>query len=205
LGINSPVLQQAGIMGAILYLGALAVLILFLAQRHWADVVIHKLLPPNIASPVLKILDGFLSGLAILKSPRDWSRVLLWNICTWIPIPISFWFALAAFDFGAVIPWQAPVLLLPAMALALTIPGAPGGIGLVQFSVKLTLDATFANLNVAADFAEQVAAASIVIHLSQFVPEVIPGIISFMVEGLSSKDISAGTQISDSEVVSEVS
>ena len=203
LGINSPVLQQAGIMGAILYLGALLVLVVFLAQRQWADTITNKLLPENIAKPVLNILDGFLSGLAILKSPRDWGWVLLWNICTWIPIPISFWFALKAFDFGTDIPWQAPVLMLPAMALALTIPGAPGGIGLVQFAVKLTMDATFANLKVAANFAEQVAAASIVIHLSQFVPEVIAGVISFMYEGLSTKDISAGTQMSGEEAVAE--
>ena len=203
LGINSPTLQQAGIMGAILYLGALLVLVVFLAQRQWADTITNKLLPENIAKPILSILDGFLSGLAILKSPRDWGRVLLWNICTWIPIPISFWFALQAFDFGADIPWQAPVLMLPAMALALTIPGAPGGVGLVQFAVKLTMDATFANLKVAANFAEQVAAASIVIHLSQFVPEVIAGVISFMYEGLSTKDISAGTQMSGEEAVAE--
>jgi len=204
LGINSPALQQAGIMGAILYLGALLALVVFLAQRQWADTITNKLLPENIAKLVLNILDGFLSGLAILKSPRDWGRVLLWNICTWIPIPISFWFALQAFDFGPDIPWQAPVLMLPAMALALTIPGAPGGVGLVQFAVKLTMDATFANLKVAANFAEQVAAASIVIHLSQFVPEVIAGVISFMYEGLSTKDISAGTQMRDEEAVAEV-
>jgi uncharacterized membrane protein YbhN (UPF0104 family) len=193
-------LQQAGIMGAILYIGVLVALVVFLAQRHWADVVTHKLLPDNIAEQVLKILDGFLSGLAILKSPRDWGWVLLWNALTWIPVPLSFWFALQAFDFGVAIPWQAPVLMLPAMALALTIPGAPAGVGLVQFAVKLTLDSTFAYLRVAKDFAEQVAAASVVIHLSQFVPEVILGIISFMYEGLSTKDISAGTQMSDSRL-----
>jgi hypothetical protein len=125
--------------------------------------------------------------------------VLFWNIFTWIPIPLSFWFTLRAFDFGAPIPWQAPVLMLPAMALALTIPGAPAGVGLVQFAVKLTLDSTFATLPVAANFAETVAAASILIHLSQFGPEVILGVISFMIEGLSTKDISAGRSMTGSE------
>ena len=89
--------------------------------------------------------------------------------------------------------------MLPAMALALTIPGAPAGVGLVQFSIKLTMDTTFAQLPVVADFAEQVAAASIVIHLSQFVPEAIAGVISFMIEGLSTKDISAGTNLAGEE------
>jgi uncharacterized membrane protein YbhN (UPF0104 family) len=118
---------------------------------------------------------------------------------TWVMIPISFWFALLAFDFGAPIPWQAPVLMLPAMALGLTIPGAPGGVGVVQAAVKLTLDLAFAGLPVAANFAEVVAAAGILIHLSQFVPEVIPGMISVLIEGLSSSDLSVGRTITASE------
>jgi hypothetical protein len=55
---------------------------------------------------------------------------------TWIMIPISFWFALLAFDFGSPLPWQAPLLMLPAMALGLTVPAAPGGVGLVQAAIS---------------------------------------------------------------------
>jgi hypothetical protein len=85
------------------------------------------------------------------------------------------------------------------MALSLTVPGAPGGVGLVQAAVKLTLDVTFAGLAVAPNFEESVAAASILIHFSQFAPEVIPGIISFMIEGLSAEDISAGREVVKNE------
>jgi hypothetical protein len=87
--------------------------------------------------------------------------------------------------------------MLPALALALTVPGAPGGVGLVQFAVKLTLDSTFVDVPVAANFEEIVAAASIVIHVSQLGPEVILGVIAFMFEGLSTGDIKAGSQITD--------
>jgi uncharacterized membrane protein YbhN (UPF0104 family) len=153
-------------------------------------------LPDKLAEFSLKILDGFLSGLAILKSPGDWGRVLLWNICTWIPIPISFWFALQTFDFGAPIPWQAAVLMLPAMALALSVPGPPGGVGPVHAAAVLALDLTLPN---AEAFEGAIRAASILIHISQFAPEVVAGIISFMIEGLSTKDISAGTQLRENE------
>ncbi|MBN1992196.1 MAG: flippase-like domain-containing protein [Anaerolineae bacterium] len=192
LGVRNEVLQQAGMAGAVLYVGALAALVVFLLKRHWADTLIAKLLPQNLAQLALKILDGFTGGLAILKNPPHLAMVLLWNVFTWIPIPLAFWFALKAFDFGAPLPWQTSVLMLPAMALALTIPGAPAGVGLVQFAAKLTLDSTFAGLPVAPNFAETVAAATIILHLSQFIPEVIAGVISFMVEGLSTKDIDAG-------------
>ena len=77
------------------------------------------------------------------------------------------------------------------MALGLTIPAAPGGVGAVQAAVKVTLDLSFASLIVSPNFAETVAAASIIIHLSQFVPEIIPGIVSFFYEGLTPSDLSA--------------
>ncbi len=190
-GVQDQILQTAGILGAVVYVGAMIALILFMTKRHWVDFIIHKFLPEKWAQPILGLLDGFSSGLAVLKNPGQLGMVTVWNILTWVMIPISFWFALLAFDFGAAVPWQAAVLMLPMMALGLTIPGAPGGVGAVQAAVKITLDISFAGLAVSSNFAETVAAASIVIHLSQFVPEIIPGIISFFYEGLTPSDLSA--------------
>ena len=193
-GVRNESLQQAGILGAIFYVGAVVGLIVFMAKRHWADAIINKILPHNLAQLALRILDSFISGLEVLKNPRQLGMVIFWNIWTWVMVPISFWFILLAFDFGSPVPWTAPVLLLPAMALALTIPGAPGGVGVVQLAVKLTLDSTFGDLPTAANFVETVAAASILLHLSQLAPEVILGAISFMYEGLTTSDIKAGQQ-----------
>jgi hypothetical protein len=44
---------------------------------------------------------------------------------------------------------------------------------------------------VAANFQESVAAAGILIHFTQFAPEVIPGIFCFLFEGLSTRDVTA--------------
>jgi len=197
IGVRNETLQRAGILGAVLYVGAMGALILFMAKRHWADAIVHKLLPQKLADFTLGILDGFTSGLAILKNPHYLGMALFYNVLTWAVIPVSFYFGLKAFDFGTPIPWPAPVLMLPALALALTIPGAPGGVGLVQFAAKLTLDTTFAGLPVAANFAETVAAASIVIHISQMGPEAIAGAVSFVIEGLSTSDIQAGREMAD--------
>jgi uncharacterized protein (TIRG00374 family) len=199
LGVRNEDLQRAGMLGAVFYLGAMVGVIVFVTQRRLADWVINKFLPQGLAKPILGILDGFSSGLAVLKNPRQLGMVIFWNILTWIFIPISFWFTLLAFDFGAPVPWTAPVLMLPALALAFTVPGAPGGVGLAQLAVKLTLDTTFAGLPVAPSFEETVAAASIIIHISQLGPEVILGAISFMIEGLSTTDIQAGRQMAGSE------
>lgn len=199
LGVHNEQLQIVGILGAIFYAGVMVGLIVFMVKRHWADAIINKFLPKPLAQKTLGLLDGFSSGLAILKNPSLLAMVTLWNILTWAFIPISFWLALLAFDFGSPVPWQAPVLMLPAMALGLTVPGAPGGVGLVQAAIKLTLDLTYAELPVAANFKEVVGAASLLIHLTQFAPEVIPGIFAFMLEGLSTKEVNAGPGLSQSE------
>ena len=195
LGVRDERLQTIGILGGVFYIGVVIALIIFMSKRHWADAVIDKFLPKNLSQQISGLLDGFSSGLVILKNPYQLALVTFWNILTWVFIPISFWFALLALDFGTPVPWQAPVLMLPAMALGLTVPAAPGGVGLVQAAIKLTLDLTFADLPVAANFEENVAAAGILIHLCQFAPEVIPGMLFFMTEGLSTKDISAGQQL----------
>ncbi len=199
LGVRNEDLQQAGMLGAVIYVGAIVALFVFMAKRHWADAIINKLLPQKLADFSLGILDGFTSGLAILKNPQYLGMAIFWNILTWVMIPISFWFALKAFDYGVPIPWTAPVLMLPAVALALTVPGAPGGIGLFQFAAKLTMDTTFAGLAVADNFDEAVAAATVVLHLSQFLPEVIAGAISFVIEGLSTSDLKAGREMAAGE------
>jgi uncharacterized protein (TIRG00374 family) len=199
LGVHNEQLQLIGLLGGLFYLGVLVGLIVFMTKRHWADSFIHKFLPAHLAERVLGLLDGFSSGLAILKNPHQLAMVTLLDILTWIFIPISFWFALQAFDFGSPVPWQAPVLMLPAMALGLTVPAAPGGVGLVQAAIKLTLDLTYAHLPTAANFAEVVAAAGVLIHLTQFAPEVIPGIFAFMYEGLSTSEVRAGRGLATSE------
>jgi glycosyltransferase 2 family protein len=201
LGVRNSVLQMAGLLAGILYLGVLIALVIFMVKRHWADAVVTKLLPDKLAQQVLGLLDGFTSGLAILKNPKALGMVLFWNILTWVMVPISSWFALASLDFGTSIPWQAPVLLLPAMALGLTIPGAPGGVGVVQAAIKLTLDLTLTGQAAIANFAAKVAAAAIVIHFTQFAPEVIPGIFMFMYEGISTREISGDPELTQSEGV----
>jgi uncharacterized protein (TIRG00374 family) len=200
-GVQDEILRTVGILGGIFYVGAIIALIIFMAKRQWIDSVVNRFVPEKWAEPIVGLLDGFSSGLTVLKNPGQLAMVTLYNILTWVMIPISFWFALQAFDFGVPVPWQAAVLMLPMMALGLTIPGAPGGVGAVQAAVKVTLDVTFAGQEVTPNFDETVAAASIVIHVSQFIPEIIPGIISFFYEGLTPSDISAGSTIADSEQV----
>lgn len=195
LGTRDERLQTFGLIGAVFYVGVMIALFVFIFNRQAVDNLIHQRLPKDLAELMLDLIDGFSQGLAILQNPRQLMMVTFWNILTWAVVPVSFWVTLLAFDFGAPIPWQTPVLMLPALGIALSVPGAPGGVGLFQAAVKLTMDITFADLPKVANFDEVVAAVSIVLHLSQFAPEVVMGIFSFMIEGLSTKDIQAGRKM----------
>lgn len=191
-GIRDERFQLFGLLGGIFYIGAFAGLVVFILKRDWIDGLVKHRLPEDLAKLMLELLDGFGSGLAVLKNPHQLGMVLLWNFFTWVTVPVSIWFGLLAFDFGSPIPWQAPVLMLPALGIALSVPGPPGGVGLFQTAVTLTLDLTYADLPKVADFDVVAGAAGILIHLSQFGPEVLLGVISFLIEGLSTQDIKAG-------------
>jgi uncharacterized membrane protein YbhN (UPF0104 family) len=113
----------------------------------------------------------------------------LFSLLTWIFIPLSFWVSLLAFDFGTPIPWQTPMLMVPVVALGMTIPSAPGGIGWFQYAVKLTIEATMLQATLTANFNETVGAASIVVHVAQLIPQLIAGLLCFWAEGLSTKEL----------------
>ncbi len=191
-GVNDPLLQRAGIVGSVVYVGAIIALITFVKKRHWTDALVNRWLPPHLAQRLLKLLDGFYSGLNILKNPRQLAMVLLLSVATWLFIPFSFWAGLLAFNFGVPILWQTPTMMLCIIALGLTLPSTPGGLGVFQAGVKVGLVLTLNQSKVVANFDEVAGAASIVVHVAQLIPQLIPGFISFWAEGLSTSEINVG-------------
>jgi hypothetical protein len=107
---------------------------------------------------------------------------VIWAVIGW-----SFYPVMLAFDFGAPVPRFAPFLLLPLVALGLTVPGAPGGVGIMQYMGVLALQLSFGAVGaqVSVDYLEQAAAFSLLMHLSQALPEIAVGVWAFLAEGLS--------------------
>lgn len=193
-GVRDEQLQKVGMAGAVFYVLALVGLVIFMARREWFENILQRLLPAALLEKALHLVDKFASGLDSLRSPKQLGMVTLLSLATWFFVPFSFWFALLAFDFHVPVPFLAAVLMLPLVAFGLTIPGAPGGVGVFEWTGYLALVISFQMIGAPLVTKEQkaVAAASVVmIHISQAVPEALLGLQAFFAEGLTASDIKA--------------
>jgi len=187
LGVQSPEMKALGLAGGAFYIAALGGMLLFYFREAWFTRLVERLLPAAWAARVLGLLRAFTGGLHILRDGRQLAVVLLQSLLVWFTIIWSFYPILLAFDFGAPAPLFTPFLLTPLLALGLTVPGAPGGVGPMQAMATLALNLSFAAVGarLAPDFAEQVAAFSLLMHFSQAFPEISLGAWAFLAEGLT--------------------
>jgi uncharacterized protein (TIRG00374 family) len=194
LGVQSTDLKRIGIVGGVFYLGALAGVSIFYFRQAWFASIIKRLLPEAWSTRVLNLLYAFADGLNVLRNGRQLLVVSLQSLLIWFVIGWSFYPVTLAFDFGARVPLFTPFLLLPLLALGLTIPGAPGGVGIMQYMGVLALQLSFAAVGatLAPDYAEQAAAFSLLMHFSQAAPEVALGAWAFLVEGLTWGEVEKG-------------
>jgi hypothetical protein len=196
LGVRAPVLKQIGVAGGIFYVVALAGMLLFYFRQAWFTGLIEQLLPEAWASRVLSLLRAFVGGLHVLRDGRQLVVVSLQSLLIWTVIGWSFYPVILAFDFGAPAPLFTPFLLMPLLALGLTVPAAPGGVGTMQIMGVLALQLSFAAVgaHLAPDFAEQAAAFSLLMHFSQAAPEIGMGAWAFLAEGLTWSEVETSRQ-----------
>ena len=187
LGVRAPVLQRIGLAGGFFYMVALAAMLFFHFRQGWFVRLFERLLPGEWAARGVGLLRAFANGLHVLRDRKQLLVVSSQSLVTWVVIAWSFYPVMLAFDFGAPVPLFAPFLLVPLLALGLTIPGAPGGVGIIQYMGVLALRLSFAAVDaeLAPGFAEQAAAFSLLMHFSQAAPEIALGAWAFLAEGLT--------------------
>jgi uncharacterized protein (TIRG00374 family) len=196
LGVRSEEIKQIGMVGGIFYLGALVGVSVFYFRQSFFTSIIERVLPERWAGRVLNLLDAFAGGLHVLRDGRQLLVVSLQSLLIWFVLAWSFYPVILAFDFGAPVPLFTPFLLLPMLALGLTIPGAPGGVGIMQYLGVLALRLSFAAVGaqLASDFSEQAAAFSLLMHFSQAAPEIALGAWAFLAEGLTWGEVETGRE-----------
>jgi uncharacterized protein (TIRG00374 family) len=117
-----------------LFLGlVLAGLVLFVLapDRVFAisDAVMRRV-APRFEPKVRALLEGFVSGLHVLRSPKLLAEVFFWTVLHWLCNAFAFWLGFQALRINA--PFSAGLLLQGLIAIGVALPSTPGFFGLFE-------------------------------------------------------------------------
>lgn len=136
------------------------------------------LLPARLGASAYGFVAGFVKALEILGSPMDFIRAFGWSLYLWLVIAVLNGFGLAAFH----LPLQSALVLTATIAIAVSVPSAPGYIGSFQFGCVL-------GLAIYSVPESEALAFSIVHHAAQFAATVAAGLYSLWSENLSLREV----------------
>jgi uncharacterized protein (TIRG00374 family) len=173
------------------YLSALAVVIAaVVALVRWQEGLALNLLrfvlrpvPATISGPVDHFFRGFVQALETLQSPWTFFQVLGWSLYLWLVIASIYLLGILAFDVPAPL-LVGSITVSAIVAIAVSVPSAPGYIGAFQLGCVLSL----AVFQVSQSDA---IAYSIVLHLTQFVGVIAAGLYSLAREGMTIRQLEA--------------
>ena len=86
--------------------------------------VAGRLLPDRLGAGLAGIIEGVVVGLASMRGWRHMLPALLWSFVVWTIQSLSFWIGFRAFDID--LPFAAALVTNAAIAVAVTLPAAPG-------------------------------------------------------------------------------
>lgn len=197
IGIQDPRLQQAGIFGGLFFFIAMSGAVLFMLRRAWFEAIVERVLPQALAQRVLNLMRSFAVGLEVLRNGRQLAVISVMSIIAWVFVVLSFWPVLLAFDFHTAVPFFAAALSVPMVALGLTIPAAPGGLGIFHAAAFFAVELSFqvVGMPLPVEYQAVLAACTVMLHMSQALPEALLGIWCFYAEGLTRADLQAGQQL----------
>jgi hypothetical protein len=167
------------IVGAIFALILLVFLALLFLPKQTQAVsgwLINRLLPLKLRPKVSGILDKFIDGLRVLRSPGQTALVLALSMLVWILEGGLYWSVMKAL--GLDLSFMSLLLIEGVVNLVLLIPAAPGGLGTFDAAAKfmLTLFGTPA---------EQALGYALILRVALWIPITALGAIFFVKEGFS--------------------
>lgn len=174
-----PEIQTAGLLGAAAALAG--VVVLFVLAGHperlgrWAS-TLTAWLPARVASVADHLVQTFIGGLKIMRSPKDLAWSIVWSVPLWVSIAYGIVFTTWAFGLSMSVTGSFLVVGYLTVGVAVPTPGAAGGF---HYFYKLALTQLFGAPESAA------GAAAIVLHLVTFVPVTILGLFFMWQDGLT--------------------
>jgi len=140
------------------------------------------LLPRRAGRLLVDVLEAFLGGLKVLRTPGLLAGALVWSVIIWVVQAFSFWIAFRAF--GIHLGFDAALFVNGTVALAVAAPAAPGFLGTFQMGVT-------GGLGVYGVASPAAVALSLGFHLGGFIPVTVVGLYYAWKLGLSLGEVGA--------------
>jgi uncharacterized protein (TIRG00374 family) len=180
----SEQVQQWGWMLSALALAVAGLIVLVRVQEQLflrLSRAVANRLPARLGDPAYRFAEGFVQALEMLDSPAAYLRAFAWSVYLWVAIALVYVLGFWAFHFD-VEPLRGALVLTTLVAIAVSVPSAPGYIGSFQLGCVLALRLF--------NIGESPALAySIVVHLTQFVGVIGAGLYSLWTENISLREV----------------
>ncbi len=139
---------------------------------------------PSVEERGRRVLQTFINGLSVLRSPGHFAAVFGWTLAHWLVNALGFWLSFRAV--GITAPFSAALFLQAFIALGTAVPALPGFFGVFEYmSVR--------GLAVYGVSQQQAATWAIGYHLFSFIPITVIGAYYFTRLGLSLRDLQPST------------
>lgn len=167
---------RAGVLCALIFAGALFVVLLPLA----AERLVRALIPfRRLADRMVALIENLRQGFGALRSPARLGAAVFWSLAHWLLNAASFFVAFAAF--GIQVDFAGALLVQSLLAFGIAAPSTPGYFGIFELVVAAALKL----FGVSADVG---VAYGITYHIATFVPITLLGLWSLGRSGLRVRD-----------------
>jgi len=146
-----------------------------------------NLLPAKLGDGLYHFIEGFVKALEMLDGPVAFARAFGWSLFLWFVIAVLYVLGFWAFHLQEVPLLLGALVVTAVVAIAVSVPSAPGFLGSFQLGCVLALSIFAVGENDALAF-------SIVLHLTQFVAVIGAGLYSLWREGMSFSEMGGGAE-----------
>lgn len=155
-------------------------LVFFPAQLLGLFELFARRVSPAVEERGRRMLETFIHGLSVLRSPGRFAAVFGWTLAHWLLNAVGFWLAFRAV--GITAPFSAALFLQAFIALGTAVPALPGFFGVFEYmSVQ--------GLAIYGVSQQQAATWAIGYHLFSFIPITVIGAWYFTRLGVRLRDL----------------
>jgi len=146
--------------------------------------------PRRISEPIVRAVHQFADGLASLKSASAIALAVVYSLAVWLSLAVTFGLGLAALDLPVPLV-RGALSMTTIVAIAVSIPGGPGFIGMFQVGCEVGLGVYGVGKSLAFSY-------SVLVHVLQFASNVLLGLYFFLTENVSLREMRAEASAAES-------